>query len=75
MLSNNMPKTFRVIWQRVGATERFRHLVAAETPAQARDRSNVEIAAAFGPNIDVWEIVAVARVTHSDTPEPISYLL
>jgi hypothetical protein len=74
MFYQKILSTFRVIWERVGASERFKHFVIAETAAQARYNSSIEIASALGPNAEVWEIVDVVEVTMADASEAAAHL-
>jgi hypothetical protein len=61
MFANRVGGTYRVIWQRVGGGERFRHFVTAETREEALRKSEAEVASALGPNVCVWEPVDVAE--------------
>jgi len=69
MSSEKVLSTYRVIWQRVGENERFRHFVVAENAEQARRRSNIDILSALGPNFDVWEVVDVSPAPLGDAAQ------
>ncbi len=55
-----------VIWQRVGAVERFRHEVVARTRQEAADWSFAHVSKALGVNIECWRIDSVRRARVAD---------
>lgn len=50
-----------VIWQRVGAPERFRHEVVAGSREEAAGWWFAHVSRALGANIDLWRIDSVRR--------------
>jgi hypothetical protein len=49
--------TYCILWKRVGAVDRFRHCVMADSIDDAVSRSRQDISAALGTNASLWKIV------------------
>jgi hypothetical protein len=74
MLFHGQFSSPRVICQRVGANDRFEHLIGAESAEQACEKAISELTFALGPNAADWEIVHVAEVILTEASQPTSPL-